>query len=346
MRLAAAPYMEGARRLYTERYQADLARLAKRRDLPPEARWVDSHCHLESILARSWRGGGKPQVTDHEPELDLEEMVASWPPGLDGCICNCAFRRPSKPGYPPEWQWIETNLHLFDAANPRGEKLWFTIGIHPHDAMNWDAVADQTVRRLIAHPRCVGVGECGLDFFKHDKGAAEVQLRAFRAQAKLAVELKKALVVHARLVTSDNEAMFLCELSELVPREHPIHMHCYSDSLATARQLCEQWPQLRIGFTGAITFRDRGKPPANVGKGGVVEQKGEKHCEELICGLPLERLLIETDGPYMCPEPFRGQTAHPGHVHRVAERIADWRGCRLGEVMAATRLSTSVVYGI
>lgn len=63
-------------------------------------------------------------------------------------------------------------------------------------------------------------------------------------------------------------------------------------------------------------------------------------------GLPLERLLLETDGPYMCPEPFRGQTAHPGHVHRVAERIAEWQGRPLGEVLASTRRSTRVVYGI
>jgi len=67
---------------------------------------------------------------------------------------------------------------------------------------------------------------------------------------------------------------------------------------------------------------------------------------ELVNGLPLDRLLLETDGPYMCPEPFRGQTSHPGHVHRVAERIAELQGRSLGEVMEITRRSTNVVYGI
>jgi len=234
------------------------------------------------------------------------------------------------------------NLHHFEPGGPVGEKLWFTIGIHPHDADNWDARAEEKVRKLSRHPKCVGVGECGLDFFKHDQDEEEKQLRAFRAQALLAVELGKALVVHGRLVSGENEDLFMRHFAEIVPPLHPVHIHCYSDSLRHARELCDGWPNLRIGFTGAITFRD--KPGKGAGKGR--EKKGEAHCEELVRGLPLERLLVETDGPYMCPEPFRGQTAHPGHVHRVAERIAAWKDRELGEVMAATRNSTRVVYGI
>jgi len=348
--MMSGPYSEGVQRAYTERYLADLARLAARPDLPSAARWVDSHCHLESILQRTWRGGGKPQVTEVEPDVNLQELVASWPKGLDGCITNHAFKRPSKPGNPSEFAWIQKNLPFFAAGDQVGAKLWFTMGLHPHDAANWDDDTEALVRRLAKHPRCVGIGECGLDFFKHDKSEAERQLNTFRAQARLAVELKKALVVHARLVTPENEALCATVFSELVPRDHPVHLHCYGDSLEFALQLCDTYPNLRIGFTGAITFRDKpdkgkGKGKAK-GKGGVVEKKGEAHCRELVQGLPLDRLLIETDGPYMCPEPFRGQTAHPGHVHRVAERIAAWRECSLGDVMAATRQSTSVVYGI
>lgn len=131
-------------------------------------------------------------------------------------------------------------------------------------------------------------------------------------------------------------------------------MHCFSDSLQYAQELLARWPKLRIGFTGAITFQD-GKAK---GKGGKVKRGGMEHCRELVQGLPLDRLLIapgrmalaflaeETDGPYMCPEPFRGQTAHPGHVHRVAERIAEWKQVGLGEVMEATWRSTVTVYGM
>lgn len=345
-------YAAGVRSAFALRYAAELERLRARPDLPANARWFDSHCHLESILQRSWRGGGKPQVLENEPLVSLQELVAQWPSGLSGCISNFVFKRESKPGTPAEWVWLERNLHHFAPDSPVSDKLWFTIGLHPHDAGNWDAFAERTVRRFGAHPKCVGIGECGLDFFKHDQREAEQQLTAFRAQAHLAVELGKALVVHGRLTSAQNEELCMRELERIVPRHHPIHIHCYSDSLRHARELCERWPNLRIGFTGAITFRDRepgkGKDKGKKGKKGkdVTAKKGEEHCRELIQGLPLDRLLIETDGPYMCPEPFRGQTAHPGHVHRVAERIAEWKGVSLGDVMDATWQSTCVVYGV
>lgn len=349
--LAAEPYAAGVRAQFQRRYEADLVRLHSRDDFPEDAHWFDSHCHLESILQRTWRGGGKPQVTEREPEVDLCQLVDSWPAGLDGCICNCAFRRPSKPGFPSEWSWIRTNMPHFLADGPIAGKLWFTIGIHPHDAASWDANAERTARELASSPKCVGIGECGLDLFKHDGGELEKQLRAFRGQAKLAVELGKALVVHARLVTEEYENLFLEELRRYVPRTHPIHMHCFSDSLDYAHALLDGWPNLHIGFTGSITFKDKpgkgGKGGRGAkGAGGVVEKKGEAHNRELVARLPLERLLIETDGPYMCPEPFRGQTAHPGHVHRVAEQIAEWQRRDLGEVLRATRLSTRAVYGV
>eukprot|EP00927_Polykrikos_kofoidii_P036679 TRINITY_DN30964_c0_g1_i1.p1 TRINITY_DN30964_c0_g1~~TRINITY_DN30964_c0_g1_i1.p1 ORF type:complete len:486 (-),score=71.99 TRINITY_DN30964_c0_g1_i1:28-1437(-) len=350
--LMAGPYMSGLRIAYDHRYRSDIERLYSRSDMQSTARWFDSHTHLESILARTWRGGGKPQVTDHEPNHDLVNHVKSWPEGLDGCICNCVFSRPSKPGFPPEWAWLQTNLPHFENG-PASSKLWFTIGLHPHDARNWNADAENLVRRWANHPKCVGIGECGLDFFRHERGEAEVQVRAFKAQVSLAVELNKALVVHARLVTKENEALFLSVLLEVVPEDHPIHMHCYGDSLELAVELCRRWPRLRVGFTGAITFRDppqtkrgKGKGQGQVSSVGVKEKKGEEHCRELVTGLPTERLLLETDGPYMCAEPFRGQTAHPGHVHRVAERIAAWQGEPLTHVLAATRSSTKVVYGV
>jgi len=345
--VAAPAFNTGVQMAYARQYAEDLARVQAL--LPPSAHWLDSHCHLESILARTWRGGGKPQVVMNEALVDLEGLVASWPPGLDGCVCNCVFKRPSKPGARlSEWGWIEENLHMFGPESPVGRKLWFTIGLHPHDAGNWDGEAEERVRRLCGHPKCVAIGECGLDFFKHAQDEAAKQERAFRAQAGLAVELGKPLVVHARQA----EALCVSVLRDLVPPRHPIHIHCYSDSLQHALELCERWENLRIGFTGAITFPARGGGAKGKAKGkdkGKAQQRapdGPEHQVELLRGIPLARMLLETDGPYMCPSPFRGQTAHPGHVHRVAERIAEVKGVPLAEVMAATRESCRVVYGI
>eukprot|EP00928_Gymnodinium_smaydae_P079121 TRINITY_DN63135_c0_g1_i1.p1 TRINITY_DN63135_c0_g1~~TRINITY_DN63135_c0_g1_i1.p1 ORF type:complete len:433 (-),score=59.35 TRINITY_DN63135_c0_g1_i1:141-1439(-) len=330
--LAAGHFAAGVQTAFMQKYAADIKRLEARADLPPTVRWIDSHCHLESIMQRTWRGGGKPQVTQEEPDLNLPDLIAQWPAGVESCISNFAFRRPSKPGSLPEWGWLQKNLHYFEEGSPISSKLWFTIGIHPHDVGNWDDAAEQMVRKLAPHPKCVGIGECGLDFFRHGADVAAQQVAAFRAQAKLAVELGKALVVHARLESAQNEELFMSNFKEIVPAEHPVHLHCYSDSLRLALELCSGWKNLRVGFTGGITFGDRSPK-------GVAQ-------EQLVKGIPLERLLIETDGPYMCPAPFRGQTAHPGHVHRVAERIAEWHGKPLAEVMIATRKSTAVVYGI
>ena len=127
--------------------------------------------------------------------------------------------------------------------------------------------------------------------------------------------------------------------------------------MAHARELYERWGNLKFGFTGVITF----PPKPDKGKGGGKDKGNSKgkgkdnekpkdpppeHFEMLIRELPLDRLLIETDGPYMCPMPFRGQTAHPGHVHRVAERIAALKGVDLARVMEATRASTRDIYGV
>jgi len=342
-RLAVPGFAAGVQAEYARRYAADLERVQQL--LPETARWMDSHCHLESILARTWRGGGKPQVLASEALVDVYGLVASWPAGLDGCICNCVFRRLSKPdARVSEWGWIDENLHIFAIASSVSHRLWFTIGLHPHDADNWDSAAERKVRDMCVHPKCVAIGECGLDFFKHGRDEAEKQLRAFRGQVQLAVELNKPLVVHARRA----EDLCMQVLSDLVPRHHPIHIHCYSDSVRHALQLCEQWENLRIGFTGSITFLPKNRPKG----GGKAKAKidsqleGPEHTWDLLRCIPLSRMLIETDGPYMCPEPFRGQTAHPGHVHRVAEKIAEVKGVPLLEVMEATRESCRVVYGI
>ncbi|CAK0884302.1 unnamed protein product [Prorocentrum cordatum] len=341
---AVPSYAAGAREAYTRRYVADLARVQSM--LPPESRWIDTHCHLESILYRTWPGGKRPRVMDNEEPMDLLALVESWPPGLEACICNIAFQRLSESwGRMSEWEWLTETLPVLQPGTLLGSKIWFTIGIHPSDADRWGSDAERHMCSLLSHPRCVGIGECGLDFsFDHKGNEADLQLRAFRAQASLAVETGKALVVHAR------QAEQLCfqVLSETVPPDHPIHVHCYSDSLEHALQLCDVWENLRIGFTGCITFalEDKGKSKGRGSKGRGKSRDRPEHFAALVQGLPLSRLLIETDGPYMCPEPFRGQTAHPGHVHRVAERIAQLKGVPLATVMAVTRESCRTVYGI
>merc|ERR1711924_365070 len=113
---------------------------------------------------------------------------------------------------------------------------------------------------------CVGIGECGVDFsFRHKGDEAEQQMRAFRAQAAIAVELGKALVVHAR----GAEHLLFQVLCETVPPQHPVHLHCYTDSLDQAISLCDTWENLKV-FTGCVTF---GAEPS--AKGSFTKGKGK-----------------------------------------------------------------------
>ncbi|CAE8616444.1 unnamed protein product [Polarella glacialis] len=369
MNLSGAPFpRDPARKDYMQRYRQDLARLSARlleeAGAAAGARWVDSHCHLESILCRTWGGGGTAAVRESEQLLTLQDLVSLWPAGMEFCICNAVFRKPYKlplrqgraeaarsggaASCLSEWGWLRANLNHFHEGSRLASRLKFTVGIHPHEAVHpqgWDEEAALFVRELAAHPLCVGIGECGMDLLRHKPRLADRQLDAFRAQLRLAVELGKPVVVHSRSAARPDgaapayatasgadpvEAACMSALTEELPRSHAVHMHCYSGSLEHAQRLCDHFPRLRLGFTGALTFG---------GKRGA-------QLAALVTSLPLERLLLETDGPYMCPAPFRGQTAHPGHVHLVAEQIADIKGETLSKVLAATRESTRAVYGI
>lgn len=341
-------FAAGARTAYDQRYARDLLRVEGL--LPRDAHWVDCHCHLESILYRTWRGGQKPQVMNNESPMELEDLVASWPSGLDGCITNIVFQRLSETwGKLSEWDWLDETLPLLQPGTPLGDKIWFTIGLHPSNANLWSREVEEKTRVLSRHPRCVGIGECGLDFsYQAAPAEAETQLHAFRAQASLAVELGKALVIHSRR----SEHLLFQVMCEILPADHPIHVHCYTDSIDQAMQLCEVWSNLKIGFTGCVTFGSE-QPPGDTkmvhGQRRMFHRGPSdkpEHFVALLGMLPISRILIETDGPYMCPEPFRGQTSHPGHVHRVAERIAKVKNLDLATVFAETRENCRSVYGI
>jgi len=337
--LSAPFFTAGQQEAFRQRWASELARIEAL--VPVNARWVDSHCHLQTILSHTWRG--QARMDEVEDLGNLKDLVGVWPRGLEACISNCVFRFAWFPQRQrdSEWSWLDAHLRYFNPQAQLSSRLYFTIGIHPRDAESWDGDAERRARQLSMHPGCVGIGECGLDFFKHRDEASErgKQLLAFCEQVQLAVELRKPLVIHARVSKQEHEELCFRVLQNFVPTEHPVHVHCFSGSLECAFRLCERWPNLRIGLTGVITFRRRRRP--NSAALDFVE-----NYREIVQGLPLERLLIETDGPYMCPEPLRNHTAHPGHVHRVAEKVAELKQLRLADVFAATRNSTRVVYGI
>ena len=192
----------------------------------------------------------------------------------------------------------------------RFDWVWAAVGSHPDDADHVDTARIERYRALCKHPRVKAVGEIGLDYHYEDV-PRDVQRQAFRMQMQLAREVDLPVVVHEREAHGD--AM---ELLDDFPDVTGV-FHCYSGSAEMARELVRRgW---YVGFTGVVTF------------------KNARRAVETVEALPLDRILIETDCPYMAPEPYRGRRNDPSFVPLVAARIAGIKGISPEEAGRITR---------
>jgi len=197
--------------------------------------------------------------------------------------------------------------------------LYAAVGSHPDDAESVNENLIAMYRQLAQEEKVKAIGEIGLDYHYEDPPRA-VQLPAFRAQLELARELDMPVVVHEREAHAD--AM------ELVREFTDVRgvFHCYSGSLEQAKELVRRgW---YIGFTGVITF------------------KNARKAVEVAQWMPLDRILIETDCPYMAPEPWRGRRNDSRYVPLMAKKIAEIKGLALEEVEAATTENAKRLFGI
>ena len=198
--------------------------------------------------------------------------------------------------------------------------LYAAVGSHPDacDEVN-DAVIDAYRQLCRQHPKVKAIGEIGLDYHYEDI-PRDIQQRAFRAQMALAKELDLPVIVHERDAHADGMQI----VSEF-PGITGV-FHCYSGSLEMAKWLIDRgW---YIGFTGVLTF------------------KNAKKAIEVASAIPLERLVLETDCPYMAPEPFRGKRNHPGYLYRMAQRLAEVRGMDVAEIQRITTENGKRLYRI
>jgi TatD DNase family protein len=205
------------------------------------------------------------------------------------------------------------------AIAERFPSVYFTVGAHPHcaaaaiETLDADAAA---IRRFAAHPKCVGVGEAGLDYH-YDDAPRDVSQRVFRAQIALARELELPLVVHTREADDDVAAI----LSEEMGRSaFAAVLHCFTSSRALAETGLALG--LYVSFSGVLTFKSAGELRA------------------LARDLPLDRLLVETDAPYLAPVPNRGRRNEPAFVVDTARALAEAKGIDFAELAAATRANT------
>lgn len=207
-----------------------------------------------------------------------------------------------------------------DALSKQFDFLYAAVGSHPDAADEVNEAVLEEYRQLCRNnPKIKAIGEIGLDYHYEDI-PREIQLQAFRAQMALAAELNLPVIVHEREAHADGMAVV-----DEFPSVKGV-FHCYSGSAEMALELVKRgW---YIGFTGVLTF------------------KNARKALEVAAAIPLERLVLETDCPYMAPEPFRGKRNHPGYLYRMAERLAELRGVPVEEIHRITTENGKRLYNI
>jgi TatD DNase family protein len=187
--------------------------------------------------------------------------------------------------------------------------IWASVGIHPHDAK--EAVNIEPLEKLASHPRVVAVGETGLDFFKC-WAPKELQYEWFKAQVLLAKRVNKPLIIHCRSAAAE----CLQVVSELKAETVGGVFHCYSEDLNFAEKLRKI--NFLVSFPGTVTFK----------KAAAVQEAAKN--------IPLSQIMLETDGPFLAPEPYRGKRCESSYMLETARVIAKLKGITVEEVAEAT----------
>lgn len=196
--------------------------------------------------------------------------------------------------------------------------VYGVIGVHPTDITGYDESIENRLEELAKDPKIVAIGEIGLDYHWMTE-PKDVQKDGFRKQLALAKRVKKPVVIHTRDAMEDTIEV----LNEFPDIEGVIH--CYPGSIETAKQLVDRF---YLGIGGTLTFKNAKKTVA------------------VVKDIPLDRIVIETDCPYLTPEPFRGKRNEPIYVEYVAQKIAEIKGVTLEEVVKVTTENAKKLYGI
>lgn len=242
---------------------------------------------------------------DEAFDTDRDQLLSALPENGIGLVVNPA-----------------SNLASALAARALAEKyefLYFAAGIHPHEAAGVDSQTLKEIKFLLGHPKCVAVGEIGLDYH-YDFSPRETQQEIFRAQMGLARQCGKKVIIHEREACADCMAV-VNDFPDVTGV-----FHCFSGSWETARELLDKgW---YLSFGGAITF------------------KNARRAVEVVEKMPLERLMLETDCPYMAPVPHRGQRNSSLYLSLVAEKAAQIHHITASEVETITWKNAKHFFGI
>lgn len=210
---------------------------------------------------------------------------------------------------------ISTRVKRFEnvlAVAKAYENVFCSVGTHPHNAGEETDVTVEELIRLSAHPKVVAIGEAGLDYF-YDRSPRDVQAAVFRRHIAAARETRLPLVIHSRDADADMEAILRDEKGK---GAFPFILHCFSSGEALARAGVELGGY--VSFSGILTF------------------KKSEELREIARSIPHDRLLVETDAPYLAPVPFRGKRNEPAYVAHTAAVLAETIGMSAEDVAALT----------
>ncbi len=212
---------------------------------------------------------------------------------------------------------IPTSVAAIELAQQRPEHIFAAVGVHPHDTSGFSAASINELRRLAQNTQVVAIGEIGLDFYRN-LSPADDQIRAFTAQVTLAKELAMPIIIHSR--EAHRQIMDILQPYGAVRGV----MHCFIGDEAMAEEALALG--LYISFAGPVTY------PANT------------TLADVAAWVPADRMLIETDAPYLSPHPMRRDRNEPAKVRRVAQKIAELRGVSLEEIAAITTANAAKLF--
>lgn len=199
--------------------------------------------------------------------------------------------------------------------------IYGVIGWHPVDAIDFTEDNYNWIKELATHDKIVAIGEMGLDYH-WDKSPKDVQKSVFRRQIALAKELKKPIVIHNREATQD--------VVDILKEENAAEVGGVMHSFSGSKEICDEI--LKLNFIISL--------------GGPVTFKNAKQPKEVAQHVPLDKLIVETDAPYLTPHPYRGKRNEPAYVKLVAEQIAELRGISYEELAAATTQNAERLFGL
>jgi TatD DNase family protein len=203
----------------------------------------------------------------------------------------------------------------------RYEQIYTAVGLHPHDAKDWTEASFDVIRKACEHPKVVAIGECGLDFF-YNHSDHDSQVHALKAQIQLALETNKPIIIHCR--DAWDETITLLE-EEGMGKIRGV-FHCFTGGPELLPRI--EKLDFYVSFSGIVTF-PKSKP---IQEAAVLVQE--------------ERMLVETDCPFLAPQKVRGKKNEPSFVWYTAEKLAELRGKTLGEVAATCRDNARELFGL